>query len=240
MVITDTAGLRETRDMVELEGMARSLAAATSAHLLLLVLDASAEDLPSLAEPQALRSLLSALWRYAHGIVPCPSASSTEDSASSIEPGNTPLVVLVNKCDLLEPGISTQGRAWEASGPSGGRGRGDGGAAGTPGVGMGKVDGAGIQLAMEERRVRLVRVSCRTGEGLDEAARVLSEEVRLLVDSGADPDGVVLVTRYPPEVSERPVHPSPECTSVGGYGVVLAQSFFGVPSLLLYVAMMHT
>jgi tRNA U34 5-carboxymethylaminomethyl modifying GTPase MnmE/TrmE len=65
VVVTDTAGLRETRDPVERQGIARSLAAARSAHLVLLVLDASSGDLPDLAHPGALQAELASLWHLA-------------------------------------------------------------------------------------------------------------------------------------------------------------------------------
>eukprot|EP00884_Botryococcus_braunii_P009499 jgi/Botrbrau1/18550/Bobra.0367s0002.2 len=278
VVLTDTAGLRETVDPVEKEGIVRSLEAASAAHVLLLVLDASSGQVPDLPHPSALRRALCTLWHEALQLDP----GKAEESPSSVsqcsrlgqkpqcqagsplkaamhiphasrdrspmdpdfdEPkpspsspqcdtlNETPLIVLLNKCDLVnqiahidlskaetsspsakavtssststtaaprgDPAVGTDQRATH---PGGDRAPCVVAPAGGPLEDVESPEGSAGEDPGESRedscgRVRIVRVSCKTHDGLGEAASVLTQEVQRIVAGGAAVDGVALVTR---------------------------------------------
>ena len=82
--LIDTAGIRETEDMVERLGVERSLAAAAQAELVLAVVDGSSED------EQGLEWILQAAEKARHGIV----ILSKSDLPQKILHVNSPLPVL--------------------------------------------------------------------------------------------------------------------------------------------------
>ncbi|KHJ47451.1 hypothetical protein D918_02311 [Trichuris suis] len=83
-VITDTAGIRETQEFVEMEGVNRSLQTSKNAHILLLVVDAKECKTSDLLK-QRVSELLSAV-------------PGLQEQMSQ---GNMDAVVVRNKCDLL-------------------------------------------------------------------------------------------------------------------------------------------
>jgi tRNA modification GTPase len=99
VTLVDTAGLRETIDVVESEGVSRSLGAANAADLVLMVCDLS--DSSTVDEPDVVSSRVGdALQRVPTTGVPTTGVPPTRDSLKAV-PYNRPRSLLVaNKADL--------------------------------------------------------------------------------------------------------------------------------------------
>ncbi len=140
-VLRDTAGLRETENAVEREGIRRSLAAADSADLVLVVDDGS---MPLSASGRSLTRPSSQVSRH---LSPWPGLTRSSNAANvdlrnsldgRVKPGHDVMVIL-NKMDLASSG----------------------------------------QVPLEERRAQTtIRISAKTGQGLDALRSALAAFAR--------------------------------------------------------------
>ena len=162
VILTDSAGLRQTECPVEAEGVRRALAAAQQAHIVVHVADVTAAAAsPSVGTTDA------------HGSgVNATEAASGSAPVVPLAPGVMQLSVL-NKADLLSPGVDAASAASSGAADSGG-----------------EASAAAASTAP-------LLISCKSGLGIDALLAVLRRQVQALVaGSGAD-DGAAaaLVTR---------------------------------------------
>lgn len=143
VVISDTAGLRETASKVEQEGIRRSLATARTADLVLWLTEAA--DAPAAARP--------------------PPPAPPPDIADT----NVPVITVETKADLLTPDTPVIHVKHESAGQDG-----------TP-------PGAALATGLRSR----VRVSARTGDGIDDLTAELAARARNATGSPGD----ALITR---------------------------------------------
>jgi tRNA modification GTPase len=125
VTVIDTAGIRDTDDPVEEEGVRRARARAKNADLVLWVMD---------------------------GTLPCP----LPPPADLLAPEGPPVLLLVNKFDLVMEGIASR----------------EG------------VDGAPVRW--DEKGAKVYRISARTGACFDDVVREISDFARKFFSGGAE------------------------------------------------------
>lgn len=155
----DTAGLRQTSDVVENIGIGRSREAATKASAIIIVVDSGAD----------MRAQISNIMPY---------LSETDTTI--------PLIVALNKTDLLPPSASTSAGLKNGNKV-------------TPSL-RGEFDGLAASRILSEisgfKSVVTVNISAKTGAGLDELQAELVGIARHLADSDGENDILITNARH--------------------------------------------
>lgn len=186
VVVTDSAGVRETECPIEAEGVRRAWRTAEAAHIVLLLQDASL-----VAEGAGDNAVEAAAAAAAEPGLAAWAAEQRQRQGSheSSHAAQALVLPVFNKLDKLPPG------AWEqlSGGPSPAVNNSPGSGAGQPAATLAAGQRAVHNPHTDEQGA--LGISCTTGAGLEELLRQLQQAVQRVVAGGRDPAGTALVAR---------------------------------------------